>query len=162
MKRRAFSIANDGSWCKISKSRTYGQESGVTHCFSFMENWIIPTPVLTDNGMLTVSGSFEVPCPYLGTTHLMPTTYHLQTKRQEKRLDRTFHARLQHRLAEHFRVWDVYVQPVKYAYTVQFHRFTNLTPSSLVLLRFPPGLILFYSTTAFQASPTVTTSSHIL
>lgn len=117
----------------------------------FLDNWIVPFGssgyVLTDNGPQFVGKFFAFVWDDLGVKHLTMTAYHPRTNAQSERFNRTIITRLRHFIAEHQRNWDIYVQPLTYAYNNQVHRCTNTSPYSLFLSRHPPGPSLLRATT---------------
>jgi len=56
--------------------------------------------------------------------------------------NQTLEKRLRHFVNEHQSDWDLYVQPLTYAYNDQVHRSTGTSPFSLVLTRHLPSTII--------------------
>ena len=122
---------------------------------AFLQNWIypygIPESLLTDNGPQFISQFFAIVCAALGIRRVPITAYHPQTNGQTERYNKTLAARLRHYVNEHQTDWDIYVQPLTYAYNAQVHKSTGTTPFSLSLTRHPPSTIAEISSTANQS-----------
>lgn len=103
----------------------------------FSDHWIIPLGIpsnfLTDDEPQAVNKFVTLVCGYLGVKHLTKTTYHSQTNSQAKPFSQSIVTRLQHYVVEHELDWDMYVQPLSYAYQKQFYRLTNTSPCYLML-----------------------------
>ena len=117
-----------------------------------LEHWVIPygipNHILSDNGSQFVSKFFSALCAFLGAKLTTTTAYHPQTNGQTERYNKTIITRLRHYVNDHQTDWDLFVQPLTYAYNSQVHRSTGESPFGLVLSRLPP-------------SPLVSTSSAI-
>lgn len=102
----------------------------------FMSIWLIPygipTYLLADNRTQFASKCFATACALLKVKHLTTTAYHLRTKGQAERFNKTILAHLQHYAAEHQKFWDTLVQLLSYAYNT--HRFTARQSRRLSLL----------------------------
>lgn len=85
--------------------------------------------------MQFLSKFFGSLCTYIKTKHMKTTEYNSQTNRQVERYDKTIVACLRHYVATHRRDWDLFVQPLTYAYNTQAHRYTKIRPFNLVLTR---------------------------
>lgn len=76
---------------------------------------------------------FPVVLLLFSTKNLIATLYHQQTRGEAGRFNKRIICRLQKHLVGQQRNWDVYVQPLTYAYNAEGHRSTNLWA-------FSPGL----------------------
>ena len=107
----------------------------------FLENWVYPygapTHLLSDNGPQFASKFFAAVNYMLGVKHYLTTAYHPQSNGQTERFNKTLVQRLRHYVEEHQANWDIFVQPLTYAYNMQVHRSTGTTPYDLVLTRHP-------------------------
>ena len=112
----------------------------------FLNHWVfpygIPNTLLTDNGPQFIAEFFEFICAVIGIKRLAITAYHAQTNGQTERYNQTLEKRLRHYVNEHQDDWDLYVQPLTYAYNAQVHRSTGTSPFSLVLTRHPPSTVV--------------------
>ena len=75
----------------------------------------------------------------MGIKHLTTTAYHPATNGQTERYNKTIVSRLRHYVNENQADWDDYLQPLTYAYNLQVHRSTRVSPFALTLSRVPPG-----------------------
>lgn len=91
-------------------------------------------------------------CKSIGLKHPTTTVYHPHTNGRAEKLNRTLIARLRHYTAEHQRDWDIFMQPLTYAYNRQVSRSIGTTPFGIVLLRHPPGQTTLDRSSALQTS----------
>lgn len=75
-----------------------------------------PDTVLTDNGKQFTSKFFAALCAFLGTKLITTAEYHSQANGQVERYNRTLVARLRHCIDERQQDWDMFVQPLTYAF----------------------------------------------
>lgn len=88
--------------------------------------------------------------------------YHLKSRRNSERLNRSIIAKLQALQASHWKDWDVYVQPLTFKHNAKGHRSTSLSPFKLVLLPRPAEPTTFCYPTALRTEATVTIYQHSL
>lgn len=126
---------------------------------SFADHWIIPYGVLdcllSDQGPQFFSKLFATMCTLLVTKHFTTTPYQPQINGQVERFYRILVARLRHFFSEYWYDWDSFVQPLTYAYKMQVHLTTGLTPFDPVLSRHPPSPTIVSVTSAADNSPTI-------
>lgn len=79
----------------------------------------------------------------LDTKHQTKAVYHLHMDGPAERLNETVISLLPHYMPAHQRAWDIYMQLVTYAYTVQLQRSTDVSPFSLVYHFTLLGLLLW-------------------
>lgn len=87
--------------------------------------------LLAENRPQIVRKFFETLRTFLGVKDLTTTAYHPQANGQAERYNKIIVPRLRHHVAEHQRNWDLFVQPLTYAYNTQVPHPTGMT--SLVL-----------------------------
>lgn len=95
--------------------------------------------MLSDNGQALVSKFFTALCAYLRTAKLKTTAFRRQTNGQMEIYNGTDVSRLRIYIVDSQKKWEVFAQPLTYAYICQVHLFTAKTPISLVILRYRPG-----------------------
>lgn len=81
-----------------------------------------------DNDTQFFSNLFEKLCPFSSTNKSTAWAYHLQTDGQNELLSKTIIAKLQQHVPKHRQNWEVYFQPLTYAWNAQVPRSTNLKP----------------------------------
>lgn len=144
-----------GRYSKLTRAIPTGHVTSTNVAYIVFNDWVIPygipTYILTDNGTQLTSKSFATLCTHLGTKQLTTTAYHPQTNGQVERYNKTIVTRLRHYVAKNQRDWDIFVQPLTYAYRSQVHRSTNTTPFSLVLSGQPLGPASFENNSAFSS-----------
>ena len=101
-----------------------------------------PKYLLTDNGKQFAAKFFDSVCGLLGVRHYFTAFYHPQTNGQTERFNKTIMERLRHFAADYQTDWDLYIQPLTYAYNMQVHRSTGTTPFDLILSRHPPSIAI--------------------
>lgn len=89
--------------------------------------YCMPVHELSDNKMPPVRKFFEMLCCFLKTRHLKNTAKPSQTNSQVRKFNKTIFSRLWHYVAKNERDWDIYGQPLTYAYTAQVHYSKKLT-----------------------------------
>ena len=113
---------------------------------AFLSHWVFkygaPKYLLTDNGKQFAAKFFDSVCGLLGVRHYFTAFYHPQTNGQTERFNKTIMERLRHFAADHQTDWDLYIQPLTYAYNMQVHRSTGTTPFDLILSRHPPSIAI--------------------
>ena len=113
---------------------------------AFLSHWVFkygaPKYLLTDNGKQFAAKFFDSVCGLLGVRHYFTAFYHPQTNGQTERFNKTIMERLRHFAADHQTDWDLYIQPLTYAYNMQVHRPTGTTPFDLILSRHPPSIAI--------------------
>lgn len=118
-----------------------------------MENWMIPfgTPntIMTDHGSQFVSKRFATLCSAVETKLIATTEYHPHANRPVERFIKTLVALLKHSFNQHQTNWDAYVQPLFYSYITKVHLVTNISSTTLVLSREPPGALVSGKTRTF-------------
>lgn len=134
VKLHAVCNGNERSIFEANKSRTVHHDPSHV-AILFLDNQIVPydiwMPVFADNRMQLVSKFFQSLCTFFRTKHLTRTAYHLQSNWREERLNEAIIARLWHCAVEHQWDWDIYVQPLKYAWNAKVPWSTNLMDLSL-------------------------------
>lgn len=91
----------------------------------------IPVHVLTNNGARFTRRQFPTLCTMLCVRYLTATAYHPQTKGQFEQYDHSMFTRLRHYVAKNRKEWNMFVQPLKYAYSVLVYKFTDTTLFSI-------------------------------
>lgn len=84
---------------------------------------------------------FDTICAMLRVRRYLMTAYSFQTVGQTERLNETIVQRLPHYVEEYQRYWDIYLQPLTFAFNLQVHSSTKKIPFDLVLTRHPFGLV---------------------
>ncbi len=119
---------------------------------AFVHHWVFlygpPVSLLSDSGKQFTAKFFQHVCLILGVENLLTTSYHPQCNGQVERFNRTILDALRHYVADHPHDWDLFSDPVAFAYNTQVHRVTKFSPFELVLSRPPNSL-------AIQAQPTI-------
>lgn len=87
--------------------------------------------MLTDNSLQLVSTFFAKLCRFLCLKCLTTTTEHPQTNTQVRSYNKAIFARLWRYVSEPQDSWDVFVQPLTWAYSTQTHACTSLFSLSL-------------------------------
>lgn len=98
-----------------------------------------PDTMLSENGQQFVSKLFTSLCFYIGTTKLARTALSQQINAQVERNIKTLASPLRPYIKDNLKSWDIFVQPVSYAYSCQVHRFTTEKLFTLDFTRHPPG-----------------------
>lgn len=86
-----------------------------------------------NNGLQLVETFFSALCGHIGSKKLKTTAYHPHTNGQTESYNSTISTRLLHYVAEHKADWDMFVQPLMYAYRNRAHRSTTATTFSLMI-----------------------------
>ena len=140
-----FVLVITDRYSKLTRAIPLKATKATDIAMAFLDTWVYvygaPKFLLTDNGPQFVAKFFETICSMLGVRHFTTTAYHPQTNGQAERFNRTIVQRLRHYVAEHQTDWDLYIQPLTYAYNMQVHRTTGTTPFDLILSRHPPNII---------------------
>ncbi len=133
-------------YSKLSRAIPMAKTTAPHVAAVFMNNWVfpygVPKSILTDNGPQFIAEFFEFVCAVIDIKRIAITAYHAQTNGQTERYNQTLERRIRHYVNEHQDDWDLYVQPLTYAYNTQVHRSTSTSPFSLVLTRHPPSTIV--------------------
>lgn len=112
----------------------------------------IPSYLHNDNNTKFVSKCFGRLCTQSGIKHLKMNAHRLQTSGQVECYNMTILTRLNHYVATKRPNWDLFVQPLTYAYSTQVQRSTNTVNFSLVLTRNSPSLMKFDKLPALAAN----------
>lgn len=109
---------------------------------TFVRHWVMaygtPSWVLIDNGTQFAGKFFADKCRIFGAKNVFTTTYHPQCNGQVERYNSTIVKAMRQYIADHPREWDLYAEPVTYAYNCQPHLTTRIAPFELILSN-PPG-----------------------
>ena len=153
-------------YSKLTRSIPMSKTTAPFIATSTLNHWIlpygIPESILTDNGSQFIAEFFKTVCYILGIKRKTTTAYHPQTNGQAERYNKTIAARLRHYVSEHQDNWDMFVQPLTYAYNNQVHASTGTTPFNLALSRSPPSPIFNDESTIAPLDDTVTPSSRTM
>lgn len=126
--------------------------TAITVVWIFFAAWVapygIPSHVFTDNETQFLSQLLDTLCTHLYTKHMKTSAYRPQTNRKAFRYSKTIVTRLRHYLPTHQQDWDLFVQPLKFAWNTKVHRPTNTTPFSLFFAKHSPRSTTFDSHSA--------------
>lgn len=101
-------------------------------------------------------------CFLLGLKPYLTTAYHPQANEQTERFNKTIAQCLRHYVEENRPDWDLYVQPLTYAYTMQVHKSTGTTPFDLILSRHPQLILVqSHSSAVSQSVPENISVAHL-
>lgn len=154
-KNRYLLVISD-RFSKLTKTVPLRGITATTVAQAFCTHWVFtygpPVFLLSDNGAQFTSKFFQAVCKILGISNLFTTTYHPQCNGQVERFNRTILAALRHYIGDNQREWDLYSDPLTFAYNATVHRVTGIAPFKLVLSRSPRPLSLenFQTTAEFS------------
>jgi hypothetical protein len=94
-----------------------------------------PKKLVTDQGTHFAAELTRAIVDSCGTTHILATPYHPMSIAQTERFNATFAPALAKLVNEEKENWDVYLEPVIYAYNTSRHATTSLTPFELMFGR---------------------------
>lgn len=103
-----------------------------------MENFAIPSTIVTDERPQITPKFFVAPCKEVGVRTVTTPEYHPQSDGHVKRFDVTMILRLRHYTVEYQNDCDRFVFPLTYAKNVQVHQTTDLPPFSRSITRLNP------------------------
>lgn len=147
------------SYSKLTRAVPKTKKSSTHMASIFLDHWIIQFGTrknfLTDKGSQFVNKFIVAICSYRGVKHQITTAYNPETNENAKQYNSTIDTRLEHNVIDRQRDWEVCVQPLRYAYDMQFHRTTYTPPCSHKMRRNPLGPSLVRVKSSTNGDPTL-------
>lgn len=118
-----------------SNGGQFGTDSGGVFSREVCYRYGAPTKLVTDQGQHFAGDLTQAIIESCNTTHVLATPYHPKSVAQTERFNATFAPALAKLVNEEKEDWDVYLDPVIYAYNTSRHATTAVTPFELMFGR---------------------------
>lgn len=141
-----FLLVINNRFSKLVRTVPLKRITAFTVAKAFVTHWTFvygsPVELLSDKGKQFASRFFQDVCCIFDEKTLFTMMYHPQCNGQVERFDRTLLSSLRCYVADHPKIWDLYMDAFTFAYNTQVYQTTGVSPFELVLSRTPPPVAL--------------------